>query len=80
MARFDESAIDWVAAAKRGISRRMLKECGFLDLLLEGERTPVIPLCITLHDITIKLDGTIALYEDQDGNIHFDILGVGWEE
>lgn len=61
MERFDESAIDWVAAAKRGISRRMLKEYGFLELLLEGGTTPVIPLTLTLADVTIKLDGTLRL-------------------
>lgn len=66
MERFDESAIDWVAAAKRGISRRMLKEYGFLELLLEGGTTPVIPLTLTLADVTIKLDGTLRLTEDCD--------------
>ena len=66
MERFDESAIDWVAAAKRGISRRMLKEYGFLELLLEG--------------VTIKLDGTLRLTEDCDKNVRFEVLGYGWEE
>ena len=73
MERFDESAIDWVAAAKRGISRRMLKEYGFLELLLEGGTTPVIPL-------TLKLDGTLRLTEDCDKNVRFEVLGYGWEE
>ena len=72
MERFDESAIDWVAAAKRGISRRMLKEYGFLELLLEGGTTPVIPLTLTLADVTIKLDGTLRLTEDCDKNVRFD--------
>ena len=70
MERFDESAIDWVAAAK----------CGFLELLLEGGTTPVIPLTLTLADVTIKLDGTLRLTEDCDKNVRFEVLGYGWEE
>lgn len=77
---FDEQAIDWVAAAKRGISRRMLKEFGFLEPLLNGETTPVIPLTLTLGDMTIKLDATLHLTEDIDKNVRFVILGYGWEE
>ena len=80
MERFDESAIDWIAAAKRGISRRMLKEYGFLDLLLEGGTTPVIPLTLTLGGMTIKLAGTLRLTEDCNKNIRFEVLGYGWEE
>ena len=80
MERFDESAIDWVAAAKRGISRRMLKEYGFLELLLEGVTSPVIPFTLTLADVTIKLDGTLRLTEDCDKNVRFEVLGYGWEE
>lgn len=80
MTRFDETAIDWVAAAKIGISRRMLQEYGMLEMLLEGETTPIIPLCLTLGNATMKLDATIRLSEDRDSNIHFDILGYGWEE
>lgn len=80
MHMFDESAIDWVAAAKRGISRRMLKEYGFLELLLEGGTTPIMPLNLTLGGITIKLDGTLRLTEDCDKNVRFEVLGYGWEE
>lgn len=77
---FDENAIDWVAAAKRGISRRMLKEYDFLDILLDGGVTPVIPLTLTLGDMTVKLDATIRLAEDCDRNVRFEVLGYGWEE
>lgn len=77
---FDETAIDWIAAAKRGISRRMLKEYGFLELLLEGGTTPVIPLMLTIGDMTIKLDATLHLTEDHDKNVRFVILGYGWED
>lgn len=80
MNRFEETAIDWVAAAKHGISRRMLQECGLLDLLLEGSTTPLIPLCLSFNGIQIKLDATIQLIEDRDNNARFKILGYGWEE
>ncbi len=75
---YDENAIDWAAAARHGISRKMLKESGFLDILLEGGSTPDIPLRLVFADIVLLTDGSITIKEDDIGMLYFEILGVGW--
>lgn len=78
MKLFNEESIDWAEAARHGISRRMLSECGYLDILLEGGSTPDIPLRLTFGNTVIFTDASLTLKMDDFGVVGFEILGVGW--
>lgn len=79
MHRFDESRIDWDAAARHGISRRMLVEYDLLEMLLDGETTPFVPLHLIFGETHIRMDGSIRLEREADGSITFDVRGADWE-
>lgn len=75
---FDINSIDWAEAARHGISKRMLQQYGYLDLLLEGGSTPDIPLQLEFDGVVLNMDGSLTLRENDLGIAYFEVLGVGW--
>lgn len=77
---FKAEDLDWKQLENIGISKKQLEEDGSLDLLLQGEDTPPIPLKIHTPLLTVTMDAILKLVEGPDGKPVMEINGLQTEE
>lgn len=68
--------LDWKKLESVGISKSQIEKDGNMDLLLQGKDTGIISVNIKTAVISITMDATLRLIEDENGNPVININGI----
>ena len=68
--------IDWTALKAVGIGKEQLEADGSLDLLLQDKESEIIPLRLCTPVISLTMDATLSLIEDENGNPVISVNGI----
>ena len=68
--------IDWEKLESVGISKSQIEKDGNMDLLLQGEETNVMSIKIKTPVLSLTMDDTLSLIEDENGNTVISVNGI----
>ena len=67
---FDESRIDWSAFEKIGVNKEDLEKSKSLNDMLNYRKSPhLLPITISVDDITLRTDARLSVVETADGRL-----------